>query len=86
MWKIMVNTDAVALDGEWVVLDAERYVVTKLNETGGFLWNLIKQGATMVMLTDALAEAYGVEPEQAAADVTAFVAHLKEAGLIRDAA
>lgn len=86
MWKIMVNTDAVALDGEWVVLDAERYVVTKLNESGGFLWNLIKQGATFGMLTEALEDAYAISPEQAAADVTAFVAHLKEVGLIRDAA
>lgn len=86
MWKIMVNTDAVALDGEWVVLDGERYVVTKLNESGGFLWNLIKQGATFSMLTEALVEAYGVSSDQAATDVTAFVAHLKEVGLIQDAA
>lgn len=86
MWKTTVHTDAIEMDGEWIVLDGERYVVTKLNETGGFLWNLIKKGATLGMLTEALAEEYGISPEQAKADSEAFVAHLKEIGLITDAA
>lgn len=86
MWKTTVHTDAIEMDGEWIVLDGERYVVTKLNETGGFLWNLIKKGATLGMLTEALAEEYGISQEQAKADSEAFVAHLKEIGLITDAA
>lgn len=86
MWKITVHTDAVEMDGEWIVLDGERYVVTKLNETGGFLWNHIKQGATIGMLTEALAETYGIPREQAKADIERFVAHLQEIGLITDVA
>jgi hypothetical protein len=86
MWKIAVHTDAVELDGEWIVLDGERYVVTRLNETGGFLWNLIKKGATLTMLTEEMAEKYGIPQETAKADIEAFIAHLKEIGLIRDAA
>lgn len=86
MWKIAVHTDAVEMDGEWIVLDGERYVVTRLNETGGFLWNQIKRGATLGMLTEALSAEYGIPPERAKADIEAFVAHLREIGLIVHAA
>jgi hypothetical protein len=86
MWKTAVHTDAVELDGEWIVLDAEQYVVTRLNETGGFLWNLIKKGATVNMLTEALVEEYGIPREMAKHDAENFIARLQELGLIVHAA
>jgi len=86
MWKTAVHTDAVELNGEWIVLDAEQYVITRLNETGGFLWNLIKKGATVNMLAEALVEEYGIPRETAKADAENFVARLQEIGLIVNAA
>lgn len=53
-----------------------------LNETGAFLWQQLSQERRQEELTAALLEEYEVTPEQAAADVAAFVAKLQEAGLL----
>lgn len=86
MWKIASHTDAVEMDGDWVVLDGERYQVTKLNETGGFLWNLLKEGATLGMLIRSLMEAYEIDAAQAEKDITAFMQHLTHCGLVEHVA
>jgi hypothetical protein len=52
--------------------------VVKLNETGVFLWNLIKTGSDIDALTFALQDEYSVEHEAAFADVKRFLAKLEE--------
>lgn len=58
--------------------------VINLNESGAFLWKILSEGVENEgQLVDALLGEYDVEKEIAERDVNAFIARLKEAGLIK---
>lgn len=54
----------------------------KLNETGAFLWEQLKKECSEEELLAALRAEYAVDEETAKADITAFLASLKEAALL----
>lgn len=56
--------------------------IMSLNETGAFLWRLLEAGAGKQALVDALLREYDTDAETAGRDVEAFVARLREKGLI----
>ena len=58
-----------------------RCIIT-LNETGAFIWNKLQQACTADQLVSAMLEEYDVPQEVAEADVTAYVAALREKGLL----
>ncbi|MBO5671106.1 MAG: PqqD family protein [Clostridia bacterium] len=54
----------------------------KLNETGAFLWEQLKNDCSESELLAALRAEYAVDEATAQADITAFLASLKEAALL----
>lgn len=56
--------------------------IIKLNETGAFLWELLKTERTPEELTAALLAEYDIGEDTAAADVGAFLKKLEEAELL----
>lgn len=74
--------DLTQMDGEWMLLDADRCIVTRLNETGGRIIELLEQELTQGALASQLAVEYDITLEQAEADVAKFLLSLKEAGLL----
>ena len=56
--------------------------IIKLNETGAFLWELLKSERTPKELTEALLAEYDIDRETAAADVEAFADRLSRAELL----
>ena len=58
--------------------------IMSLNETGAFLWDLLKDGAETKDLIDSLVKEYDVEEQTAAKDVDEFLASLRERGLIEE--
>ena len=56
--------------------------MVKLNETGAFLFNLLKNETTTDALVNELLYEYEVTREKAEQDVIAFINKLKEADLI----
>ena len=54
----------------------------KLNETGVFLFNLLKNEITIDVLVQCLVDEYEVTKEKANEDVVSFVNKLKEADII----
>jgi hypothetical protein len=81
MLKSMEHTKAVEMDGEWVVLDAENYLVTKLNETGGWIYNQLREGHRKEAVAEAMTAVYDITPEQANLDVNVFIEQLVRYGL-----
>jgi hypothetical protein len=73
-WRA-VEGDVVALD-----LRASRYLGT--NATGALLWERLAEGATERQLVAALTERFPEAADRAAADVAAFLAVLRERGLV----
>ena len=56
--------------------------IMSLNETGAFLWEFLKDGATADDLVKNLVREYEVDEETAAKDVDVFLAKLHEKELI----
>ncbi|QMV43239.1 PqqD family protein [Cohnella cholangitidis] len=86
MWKCANHTEAVEMDGEWIVLDAEKYLITKLNEVGGWIYARIQAGDGLDRLAQAMIDEYGISEEQARNDILVFAAQLIDCGLIENVA
>lgn len=56
----------------------------KLNSTGSKIWSRIEAGDNETVIADSLANEYDIDPEQALADVTAFIARMREIGIVED--
>lgn len=73
--------------GDYIVVPTgENYLdfgaVISLNESGAFLWDQLQSDKNADDLCVALVNEYGIDTEVAMADVTEFIALLKEHGLI----
>ena len=55
-----------------------------LNETGAYLWNILKVGTDREGLITALTSQYDVDSNQAAADVDSFLAAIRPADCLEE--
>ena len=53
-----------------------------LNETGAFIWDLLKEETTLEAIAKALVEKYEIDADTAARDCEAYICMLKEAGAL----
>ena len=53
-----------------------------LNETGAFIWDLLKEETTVEAIANALADKYEIDVETATHDTEAYVCMLKEVGAL----
>ena len=58
--------------------------ILSLNETGAFLWNVLKEGAEPDELAAHLVEEYEVDEVTARKDVEIFLSRLREKGLVEE--
>ena len=58
--------------------------VINLNGSGAFLWKTMENDTTEAQMVAALLNEYDVDEERAKADVAAFIAKMKDAGLIEE--
>lgn len=70
----------VKLDGE----APEGKGVFALNDSGAFIWNLLKSGADESRLLRAVRETYEVDEKQAMADVAEFIERLRLLNALED--
>ena len=67
---------------EIVVLDLRSNAYLSINQSGTALWELLVDGSTPATMEARLVSDFGVDDDQARADVKAFVAMLDEQGLL----
>jgi hypothetical protein len=80
----MESAELMEIEGEVIILNPETHSVTKLNESGGQLWQLLSESRTVEELTDHLASSYdGVPRDQIQEDVRKFIQNMQEIGLVR---
>jgi len=75
-----------AIDGEVVVMPLDTGDFFSLTATAAAIWRLIDGTRDRAQLLGALAAEYGAEPSAIAAEVDAFLAQLRSAGLVRESA
>lgn len=72
------------VDGEIVILDTQKSVYASINRSGSVLWLcLASGGATREHLVAQLQERFGLNPEMASRDVDAFLALMRDQGMLR---
>ena len=69
-------------EGQVIALDlpGDRYL--SVNQSGALLWPMLQAGTSAAALADRLAAAFGLSPEQARADVDAWLAWLDAESLL----
>jgi hypothetical protein len=83
--ELRLRQDGVAwrdVDGEVVALDERAAVYLAANPAGALLWRSLAGGATRDGLVEELAATFGIERRRASADTDAFLAELRERGLL----
>ncbi|WP_276353954.1 PqqD family protein [Cohnella caldifontis] len=71
------------MEGEAILLNQETFTVTKLNETGGFVWQSLTEPLTFEDLAERLSNEFRTGREAVDADLRHFLEQLTEIGLIR---
>jgi len=79
-WAPYVET--IQVDGECVVIQAEKYTTTRLNQTGGWIWSQLQEPQTVSDLVEKLVENFNVPKEQAEADINDFLQEIQRVELI----
>ena len=70
------------VDGEVVALDEQGAVYLATNPAGAVLWRALADGATHDALVAGLVDEFAIATDRATADVDAFLADLRERGLL----
>jgi hypothetical protein len=70
------------VEGEVLVLDIDASEYLSVNPTGARVWEALAAGTTRAALVRMLVEAFRVDDATAEADLDAFLAGLRERGLL----
>lgn len=74
-----------AVEDELIAIDVRDSSYLSANDSGLLLWRTLAEGTTREGLVAALTEQFDVDPATAGADVDAFLADLRERGLLDEA-
>ncbi|WP_404405943.1 PqqD family protein [Jeotgalibacillus malaysiensis] len=74
--------EKMVFNDEAVILHAEQFTVTTLNETGLFCWELLKQGKTIDEIRQQLLLVYDAPPEIIERDLELFLRDMQQKGLV----
>ena len=80
--KTIGRFNETMIDGEIVAMNLDNGDFFSLTQTGKEIWELIDQLSDREAIIAALAESYGADRSAIAADVDAFLADLRGAGLV----
>ena len=75
-----VAGDVIVIPAEQALVDFKAIIT--LNETGAYLWELLKKETTEENMVEALLEQYDVDAETAKKDIKEFIGILSEKGLL----
>ena len=56
----------------------------RVNETGAFLWELLREDCDSQKLVDAVVSEYEIDAESARGDIDSFIETLREGGILQD--
>ncbi len=88
MSQLRLRADALAwreVGDEVIAIDLRRSLYLSLNGSGTLLWRAMAGGSTRAGLVRLLREEFGLDEEQAAGDVDAFIVELADQDLLDEA-
>lgn len=69
-------------DNEWIILNTDKFTVTKINDIGGFCWSLLQQPQSVHTLTQAVKQEYKEVDGTVEEDIHHFLSELLTLNLI----
>lgn len=70
------------VDGQIVVLDADKSFFLAVNSAGAVLWQALAEGCSTDHLAEILVQRFGIDEGQVASDVRRFIADLDRRNLL----
>lgn len=85
--KFQRNTcvEEIQVDQEWLLLHADRFTITRINELGGLCWSLLEEPASMEALAEEVMKHFVVSKEEALQDMERFMEELLAIDLVKPA-
>lgn len=83
--RVRLRTDEISwreVGDEAVVLESATGIYLTLNASGMLLWKALVAGATPTEMTAMLVERYGIDGDEAAADVASYLDWLRARRLV----
>ncbi len=71
-------------DNEWMIFNSNEFMVTTVNEVGGFCWSLLREECSISEMVQAINKQYVLE-EPIEKDIELFLSNLMDCGLIEHA-
>jgi hypothetical protein len=71
------------LEGDLVILNLTDGAYFELNPVGARIWELMREGRSLVEVREALLQEYDIDEERCTADLLALVAELATANLVQ---
>lgn len=75
--------EALEVESETILLNQKTFTVTKLNETGGFVWQSLSESSTFEQLVERTSAEFQADQAAVAQDLESFLEQMIEVGLIR---
>ncbi|WP_226667530.1 PqqD family protein [Metabacillus litoralis] len=77
--------ETVQLDEEWIVMNTDKFTVTKLNGIGGYCWSLLENPQSIQSITQLVEIHYQIKNSTLSNDIEDFISELINFGLVRHA-
>ncbi|WP_227394752.1 PqqD family protein [Jeotgalibacillus aurantiacus] len=84
-YSLTGEQEKMSFNDEAVILHAEQFTVTTLNDTGLYCWELLNQGKSFEEIRTLLYVRYDAPPEQINQDLIDFMQDLERKGLVKNA-
>jgi hypothetical protein len=81
-WKSEV--ESLEMDGEWILINADEFTLTKLGDVGGFIWSNLRGACTSERIVNLVLEEYSVSRDEVEQDVQQFLHQLIHLGLVEN--
>ena len=83
-YECVKNVSIVEIDNEWIVMDTEKFMITKLNDIGAHILEEIREQKEIKDIIKNVAANYDIDLNIARSDVLIFLEELKQVGLIQN--
>jgi hypothetical protein len=75
--------EVMEMDGETIILNQDSFAVTKLNGTGGWVWESLAERQTFEQLAERMSATFDGDREKIVGDLANFLKQMLDIGLIR---
>jgi hypothetical protein len=75
--------EVMEMDGETIILNQDSFAVTKLNGTGGWVWESLAERQTFEQLAERMSATFDGDRQKIVGDLANFLKQMLDIGLIR---